>query len=384
MERYIIALQYLGVNNANLISLLHAHIYDLPFIFAGKLTVDSVLDLVSYAEYFSDKDRVNAALEYADKILKDNKELGIKTVYFMGDGYPKELAQIDNPPALIYYKGQYFDDMPERSIACVGTRKPTLLSYNAVNYLVPQWVSEHCSIVSGLACGVDKISHQACISAGGKTIAVLAHGLDTIYPKENKVLADRIIDAGGILMSEYPIGTKPERYRFVNRNRLIVGMSRAIVIYECDVKGGTMHNVEYALKQKKKIFCPAIGEITSEVQTGTKKLLDDGIAEVIREGRDISKVIEAVGGKFNNGWISANVIKRNYIRTLLNIVNEYNVIAATLQNLQVDIVERISEDEIVELINEKVENGAFSYDDFIKEMVNNNIRSIENNLIFED
>ena len=103
-----------------------------------------------------------------------------------------------------------------------------------------------CSIISGLACGVDKLAHQACISAGGKTVAVLAHGLDIIYPKENKTLAERILKSGGILMSEYPVGTKADRFRFVNRNRIIVGMSRAVIIYECDEKGGTMYNVEFA------------------------------------------------------------------------------------------------------------------------------------------
>lgn len=280
MTRYIIALSELGLKNNNLISLLREHSYDIVDMFENKnqSIFEKNLDLMPLHDIFSDSSAVDLALSKADYILTRNKELGIKTTYFTASSYPKELALISNPPAIIYYKGAEFSDISLKTIACVGTRKPTRLSYNAVNYLVPQWVHEDCSIISGLACGVDKLSHQACISANGKTVAVLAHGLDTIYPKENTALAERILETGGILMSEYAVGTKPDKFRFVNRNRLIVGLSKVIVIYECDEKGGTMHNVEHARRQKKPIFCPAIGEVVEEIQTGTKKLIDEGTA----------------------------------------------------------------------------------------------------------
>lgn len=200
---------------------------------------EKYLDLLPYYDLFSDSAAVASSLSKADDILAKNKKLGIKTTYLTASSYPKEIALLSNPPAILYYKGGEFADISSKSIACVGTRKPTKLSYNAVNYLIPQWVHEDCSIISGLACGVDKLSHQSCISAGGKTIAVLAHGLDTIYPKENAALAKRILETGGILMSEYPVGTTPDRFRFVNRNRLIVGLSKVVVIYECDEKSGT-------------------------------------------------------------------------------------------------------------------------------------------------
>ena len=258
MTRYIIALSELGLKNNNLISLLREHSYDIVDMFENKnqSIFEKNLDLMPLHDIFSDSSAVDLALSKADYILTRNKELGIKTTYFTASSYPKELALISNPPAIIYYKGAEFSDISLKTIACVGTRKPTRLSYNAVNYLVPQWVHEDCSIISGLACGVDKLSHQACISANGKTVAVLAHGLDTIYPKENTALAERILETGGILMSEYAVGTKPDKFRFVNRNRLIVGLSKVIVIYECDEKGGTMHNVEHARRQKKPILSP--------------------------------------------------------------------------------------------------------------------------------
>ena len=122
--------------------------------------------------------------------------------------------------------------------------------------------------------------------------------LDTIYPKENRDLANRILLNGGILMSEYPVGTKVDKFRFVNRNRIIVGMSKAIVIYECDEKGGTMHNVEFACQQDKNYFFALNWEMKFlDIQTGTKKLIDEHIATVINQGRDIKKVLDVVGVK---------------------------------------------------------------------------------------
>ena len=297
MIRYIIALSELGLKNHYLIFLLQNNITYIKKMFYDSSLFESHLELMIYQEYFSNKEQINNALLKADSILEINKNLNIKVTFYTDTNYPQELAKINNPPAIIYYKGGEFSEISQYSIACVGTRKPTKLSYNAVNYLVPQWINNNCSIISGLACGVDKLSHQACISAGGKTVAVLAHGLDTIYPVENKSLANRILSTGGILMSEYPVYTKADKFRFVNRNRLIVGMSKAIVIYECDAKGGTMHNVDFAIQQNKPIFCPDVGDGILDIQTGTQKLINEHIATVIRQGRDIKNVLNAIGIK---------------------------------------------------------------------------------------
>lgn len=384
MTRYILALSELGLKNNNLISLLREHSSEIVEMFEGNTVFDRHLDLMTYYEQFSNKGLTDEALAKADAILYRNDEEGIKTTYYTAATYPKELAKIANPPAILYYKGAEFSDISEKSIACVGTRKPTPLSYNAINYLVPQWVNEGCSIISGLACGVDKISHQACMTAGGKTIAVLAHGLDMIYPKENSAVAQRILDTGGILMSEYPIGTKPDKFRFVNRNRLIVGLSKVVIIYECDIKGGTMHNVEHAAKQSKQIFCPAInGEIT-EMQTGTKKLLDDNTAIEIAEGRDIGKVLESMGSKLSKPRLRNGEIKRYYLESLFYIMNENAVLYATLQNCNLNIDYSLSVNDIFNFVTKKIADGKISIDEFINTMVKNNIQSIAKTLNFTD
>ena len=382
MTRYVIALSELGIKNNNLISLLLEHSLEIEDMFdESRHVFDNNLDLMIYFDMFNNEAKVSEALSKADTILYRNKELGVKTTYYTASTYPIELAKIDNPPAIIYYKGAEFNEISDKTIACVGTRKPTRLSYNAANYLIPQWVKEDCSIISGLACGVDKISHQACITAGGKTIAVLAHGLDMIYPKENLSLADRILESGGILMSEYPVGTKVDKFRFVNRNRLIVGMSRAVVIYECDAQGGTVHNVEHAIKQHKPIFCPALGEEITEIQTGTKQLIDEKIATVIKQGRDISGVLEAVGTSITKDRMSNLQIKLNYLHSLLSIIHKPIVLEATIRDMNLNIpISNGMYTTIVDLFYKK----HINIDNLILSLVENNIACINKTLTFND
>lgn len=381
MIRYVIALSELGLKNNNLISLLQSYSSDIEKMFTDSLVFEGRLELMAYQEYFLNKDLVNEALLKADTILGKNKELDIKVTFYTDKNYPKELAKIDNPPAIIYYKGAEFSEVSEQSIACVGTRKPTKLSYMAVNYLVPQWVNNNCSIISGLACGVDKLSHQSCLSAGGKTVAILAHGLDMIYPKENKALADRILSSGGILMSEYPVGTKADKFRFVNRNRLIVGMSKAVVIYECDAKGGTMHNVEYATQQKKPIFCPDVGDEVIDIQTGTKKLIDEHIATVIKQGRDIKGVLDAVDVKNVNTGMKNIDIKKIFLHSVLSILNSETVLDATIQELKLPLQkDSFFYENAAKLIN----SNTVDIDTLLNSLILNNIASINKTLQFND
>ena len=381
MIRYIIALSELGVKNNNLITLLQNYFADIEKLFTDNSIFERRLEFIEYQKYFFNKDLVRVALLNADAILEKNKELNIKVTFYTDKNYPEELAKINNPPAIIYYKGAEFSLISQYAIACVGTRKPTKFSYNAVNYLVPQWVNNNCCIVSGLACGVDKLSHQSCISAGGKTIAVLAHGLDSIYPEENKDLADRILMSGGILMSEYPVGIKVDKYRFINRNRLIVGISKAVIIYECDVKSGTMHNVNFALQQDKPIFCPDVREGIIDVQTGTKKLIDEKIASVIKQGRDIKGVLNAVGIKNVNTKMRNIDIKKIFLHTILSILHSEKVLEVTIQEFQLPLQKNISfYDNAIKLIDDNFIN----IDLLLDSLILNNIASINNTLKFND
>lgn len=381
MVRYVIALNELGLKKDNLRTLLKDHMSDIKRMFNDMTIFKESFELIAYQQYFNNDHLVKLALSKADTILSRNEECGIKTTYYTDKNYPKELAKIDNPPVVIYYKGGEFSDISENSIACVGTRYPTKLSYNAVNYLIPQWVNNNCSIISGLACGVDKLAHQACISAGGKTVAVLAHGLDFVYPKENLQLAERIVESGGILMSEYPVGIKAAKFRFVNRNRLIVGMSRAIVIYECDEKGGTMHNVEFAEQQNKPIFCPKVGEEVMDVQKGTQKLIDFHIATVIEQGRDIGGVLTAVGVRNIIYGMESKKIKKIFLHAMLENLYSKKVIDTIISELKLPLRnDSAFYENAIKLIDRKF----ISIDILINSLIFNNIASQNAALLYND
>ena len=209
----------------------------------------------------------------------------------------------------------------------------------------------------------------------------MAHGLDIIYPKENKDLANRILLNGGILMSEYPVGTKVDKFRFVNRNRIIVGMSEVIVIYECDAKGGTMHNVEFAYQQDKTIFCPKLGNEILEIQTGTKKLIDSHVATVIKEGRDIKGVLEAVGVENINFKMKNIEIKKIFLHAMLSIIHNEMVLDKSIEELKLPLKNNgLFYEKILKLIDNKV----IDIDILINSLISNNIGSINKTLQFND
>lgn len=273
MKKYAIALKELAVKDEDIIIFITKfEKKELHNLFYHQSTdlLNSHLELLSYKDFFSCKEKNMSALKRAKEILNKNKELKIYTLLYTSKFYPQNLKYIDNPPAILYYKGAKPCKKHVKSLACIGTRTPSSFSENATKYLIPPWINENFVIISGLAHGVDTLCHKICLNNHGTTIAVLAHGLDIIYPKENSSLALNILASGGTLISEYPVGTPPEKYRFVERNRLISGLSLGVVVFEANEHSGTMRTVDYALKQNKPIFCPFPG--SSVTESGLKGL----------------------------------------------------------------------------------------------------------------
>lgn len=182
-------------------------------------------------------------------------------------------------------------------------------------------------------------------------------------------------------MSEYAVGTKPDRFRFVNRNRLIVGLSKVVVIYECDEKGGTMHNVVHAGRQKKPIFCPAIGEVVENIQTGTKKLIDEGTASVIQQGRDIAGVLDALGSQITKPRLNNTTIKLNYLHAVLSILNNPVVLEATFKTLNINIP---ATQDVYKTLVHMVNDNSLGIDKILNLLVENNIASVNKTLILND
>lgn len=194
------------------------------------------------------------------------------------------LPAIDQSLKSLYYIG----DLPEGrkpTVAIVGTRRPTVYGKEVAYRLSYDLASRGVIIVSGLALGIDAIAHQAALDAGGTTIAVLGNGLDKITPSANENLGKQIIRQGGAILSEYAPGTPAGRYTFLERNRIVSGLSDALIIVEAAKRSGTLNTASHALAQGK-LVCAVPGNITSLASTGCNSLLRHG-ATLITSADDV-------------------------------------------------------------------------------------------------
>ncbi len=202
--------------------------------------------------------------------------------------YLETLTNIAKIPKYIYFTGT----LPETrtpTAAIVGTRKPTSYGKEVAHTLSYDLAKHGVVIVSGLALGIDSIAHKAVVEAGGTTIAVLANSVDKIYPRTNQGLADKIISSGGAILSEYEPPTDARDYQFLARNRIVSGLSDAVVVIEAAARSGTLATVSHALEQGKEVFVVP-GNITSPLSAGCNTLLKQG-ARVVTCADDILEII---------------------------------------------------------------------------------------------
>lgn len=209
---------------------------------------------------------------------------GIRFVSHDSPEYPPLLREIYDPPSILYYLGHLTN--PEKpAAAVVGTRKPSPEALAQAYSLGKGLGKAGIIVVSGLALGIDAMAHRGCLDGGGLTIAVLGSGLDEVYPASNRALARRILEQGGALVSEYPPGTKPYKWNFPQRNRIISGLARGTVIVEAPEKSGALHTARFALDQGRDLWAGRAG-VFSRLGEGTKRLAIDGCG-VISSAADI-------------------------------------------------------------------------------------------------
>ncbi|MDD5639852.1 MAG: DNA-processing protein DprA [Candidatus Pacebacteria bacterium] len=182
-------------------------------------------------------------------------DFDIKTVSIKDKNYPKILRSIKNPPQLLYYAGR-LSKGDENCLAIVGSRIPSDYGKQVCKDIGGKIAKSNIIIVSGLAKGIDGIAHECAISNNKRTIAVLGSGIDynSFYPKENFKLAEKILENDGLIISEYPINTKPSRYSFPDRNRIISGLSFGVLVIEARLKSGSLITANYAKEQGKYVF----------------------------------------------------------------------------------------------------------------------------------
>lgn len=192
--------------------------------------------------------------------------------------YLAPLVHIARPPKELFYSGELpVERRP--SVAIVGTRRPTKYGHETTQLLASGLAKKGIVIISGLALGVDGIAHQAALEAGGTTIAILGNGLPAIYPATNRALGQQIMASGGALISEYEPEVAARGYQFLERNRLVSGLSDAVIITEAASRSGTLNTAMHALEQGKEVFVVP-GNITSPLSAGCNALLRQGATPV--------------------------------------------------------------------------------------------------------
>ncbi len=198
----------------------------------------------------------DALIERALIDIRNHEREGIQIVSIDDTGYPKLLKLIDDPPLVLFVKGSIDALSANSNVAVVGTRDATSAG-ERVAFKIAKWLGEYrWCVVSGLAKGIDTAAHKGTLEGKFPTAAVMATPLNKIYPKENRKLADEILDHGGCWISEFPLWKKPYRSAFVQRDRIQSGLSVAVIPVQTDIEGGTMHTVRFAEEQHRLLLCP--------------------------------------------------------------------------------------------------------------------------------
>ena len=222
--------------------------------------------------------------------LKAAEKKGMRVVGYHDPLYPDVLRETEGTPVVLYMKGEYIPS-DRYGIAVVGSRDNTTYGEQVTGKIAHDLAASGFTIISGMARGIDTLSHAAALAAGGRTIAVLGSGLDVCYPSENRGLMERITRSGCGL-SEFPPGTMPHRENFPRRNRIISGLSMGVLVVEAAVDSGSLITAQYALEQNREVFAVP-GNITSRNSSGTNRLIRQG-ARVVAEARDIIEELAPV------------------------------------------------------------------------------------------
>ncbi len=218
-----------------------------------------------------------------DLVLKRIEKLGLTVLTWDSPDYPDNLRHIDAPPPVLYVHGT-LTPADTWAVAMVGTRNATLYGKEVTRDFATHLAANGVTVVSGLAKGIDTVAHKAALDAGGRTLAVLGSGLDQIYPPDNRALAESIA-AHGALLSDYPLGTRPDAVNFPPRNRIISGLSKAVLVVEAGETSGALITTEFAAEQGRDVFAVP-GNINQKQSLGPNRLIQNG-AKVALSATDI-------------------------------------------------------------------------------------------------
>ena len=209
-------------------------------------------------------------------------------ILLLDDGvYPPSLREIYDPPIVLYVKGAWSECLEQPCIGVVGSRRCSTYGQNSAIMLARDLAQHGVTVVSGFARGIDAAAHRGALDAGGRTVAVLGTGIDEVYPRDHKKLAAEILERGGALISQFPLGTPPVSENFPYRNRIISGLSLGLVVVEAAENSGSLITARLAMEQNREVFAVP-GNITSRNSFGTNYLIKGAGAKLVQQWQDIA------------------------------------------------------------------------------------------------
>jgi DNA processing protein len=225
--------------------------------------------------------------EKAEAEIANVRELG-GDILVLDDGvYPSLLREIYDPPITLYVKGSWFECLEQPCIAIVGSRKCSTYGQNAASMLARDLAQRGVTIVSGFARGIDAAAHRGAIEGRGRTVAVIGTGIDEVYPRDHKKLADEVLEAGGAIVTQFPLTTPPVSENFPYRNRIISGLSLGVIVVEAAENSGSLITARLAIEQNREVFAVP-GNITSRNSFGTNYLIKGAGAKLIQQWQDVA------------------------------------------------------------------------------------------------
>ena len=271
MRKFWIALSSIEEIDSSFIQRLYNYFGDIEKAFnATDLSAIDGLSVKKAENFLRLRDKVDV-----DKVYQAVVDRGVNFLTFEDEKYPQMLRNIDNPPSVLYYKGNLFDCNLDKTLAVVGSRRATSYAKEALTKIISELGGTDICIVSGLASGIDTTAHIAALDNGLKTLGVIASGFDFTYPASNKELYKRIENGCGAVLSEYYPTFQPIKFRFPQRNRIVSGLSYGTLVAEASLKSGALITANLTLEQGRELMCIP-GLITNPNTQGIYKLLKNG------------------------------------------------------------------------------------------------------------
>lgn len=248
------------------------------------------------------------ALPAVEPILEECRRCAIEVVPLSSPGYPELLRRTSSPPLVLFVRSAApIQGFPRDTVAVVGSRAACVEVCHAASRLSHDLAKAGCTVVSGLALGVDGAAHRGALAGGGacSTIAVMAHGLDTVYPRSHEFLARSIVERGGIIVSEYPPGIQPLKHHFLERNRIVAGLARGIVVVQAGERSGSLVTANYAADFGRDVFVLE-GAHDDTRYRGSERLCEEGAIAI----QDAAQVLAeyGLGGTEQGGaWVTISL-----------------------------------------------------------------------------